>query len=494
MIPTLRPRLPSSRRRLPTAIAPRIQVGVLRSRLLPIAYDLETATLEGGASSNITIQARRTDNNSAPPVGSTLVVSTTAGTLSNLSGTSSGVSIPIAFGTGGVARATLTLPIVALTAQVQAQLENSFGQATVRIIEGAEEPPLFIESVSPNIGPPSGGTQVVIQGSGFDEPVRVTFGELPADVLSVRSGSITVRTPAITLPVGQVSTVAVSVQINVNELDEPQGADTLGNAFTYARDDQVELPSIISISPTSGPNEGGTQVTILGEGFGSPVQVFFGSGALIEATVLQSTSTRIVVRTPSATGPNAVNQNSIVGVRVTNSSTGASADFASAYQYGSPLGPFISTAGPTEGVYLGGTDVTIFGQGFEEPVAIEFGAHAQQVISVSGTEIGARSVPVEIMNCNRPTGPFSVVNIETNEVADSGISFTYIPIEPLISDLTPNSIEVDVVTRDTIPNGASVLISGLGFDNLGLPPRVIFGTDTVAFGAEVLAGSLRRSL
>ena len=432
----------------------------------------------GSALSSITIVATQNSNGAPAPVDSTALLTTTQGTLTNSSGTT-GNSIPVTFGAGGRATATLDLAGVAVGfIVIRAQIEASFGEARVQLAEGTIDP-LFIQSVSPNNGPPSGGTQVTIQGTGFDPPLRVSFGGNNAEILSSNSNRIVVRSPQVQLPVGSTSTVDVQVDINVNDLIDPPGSDSLPGAFTYARDGQTELPSIISLTPTSGPNEGGTEVTIFGENFASDVQVFFGTSALIEASVINTSPTRLTVLTPSATGPNAVNQNSIVNVRVVNSQSGASADMAAAYQYGGPGQPvmFISAAGPNEGVYLGGTIVTIFGQGFEEPVAVEFGGMGQQEISVSGTEIVARSNVAEITNCNRPSGSFRVVNIETGESAESTIPFTYRPIDPLISNISPRDIGEDGFGTFTL--------TGFGFDRSSIPPRVTFGADVVAAGVSV---------
>ena len=436
----------------------------------PDVIDLAAET--GVSSSAITVTATRNSDGAPAPRDSTALLSTTAGTLINGSGTT-GTSIPVTFQGGGRATATLDLAGVALgTVTVTAQLEGSSGQDFIQVAEGTVDP-LFIQSVTPNNGPPTGGTQVTIRGTGFDEPIRVTFGTSLADVVSVNSNRIVVTTPPIDLPAGQTQAVAVTVNINVNDPVDTPASDSVAGAFTYARANQTDLPTIVSLTPTSGPNEGGTEVTIFGENFADEVQVFFGTSALIEAPVLNTSPTRLVVRTPSATGPNAVNQNSIVNVRVTNTASGSSADLGGAFQYGGPNQPvmFISAAGPNEGIYLGGTIVTIFGQGFEEPVAVEFGGMGQQEISVTGTEIVARSNPVEIVNCNRPTGNFRVVNIETAEIAESTIPFTYRPVEPVIFDITPRD--------DT--GSSTFTISGAGFDQ----PRVIFGANVVASGVSV---------
>ncbi len=447
----------------------------------PNSFDA-TELAQSGFTSTISITAVRADNGQPVPQNSTAVLTTTAGALA--SGSSSGTSIPITFGSGGRAIATLTPPLQPGTVVVQAQLESSLGQATVQILETPLETPLFIQGVTPNSGPP-GGTRVRIEGSGFDAPVRVTFGGLNANVVSVSSNLIIADTPPVTLPVGDVLSVAISVSINVNEPEEPQATDVLSNAFTYAREGQTQVPLIVSVTPSSGPNEGGTQVTVLGENFADEVQVFFGTATLIEAPVLSVAPTRLLIETPSATGPNSSNRNAIVHVRVVNVDSGLSAQLNGAFQYGGPGGFIqITAAGPGEGTYLGGTIVEIFGTGFDEPVAVSYGGFGQQVISVTGTEIVSRSIgPIDIEGCSPVAGAFGVTNIETGETADSALSFTYEPVEPAIFSITPNEIGIDD-ERNVVPAGATATISGAGFD---FPLRVTFGTDAAA---SIVAGSV----
>lgn len=449
------------------------------STTFAITVALSPRSVEAGADTpvTVTVTARRTDNNQPVPRNSTALLSTTSGLLTNAAG-AAGATVTISFDVNGVAVATLTGP--AVTAIVRAQIEQSFGQATLRVTEAPEVAPLSILAVNPNFGPPSGGTQVRIEGTGFSLPTEVFIGGLPAPIQDVTGSVIRVLTPQIELASGENRTVAVTVNINVG--DEDAASDTLASGFTYTRNQTALIPKIISVTPTSGPNEGGTPVTIFGEAFGSEVQVFFGDASRIEARLLEVSSTRIRVETPPATGQNAANRNAVVSVRVVDLRSGFEARLASAFQFGSPdEGMFISTVAPTEGTYFGGTLVTIFGQGFEAPIAVEFGRTpplAQQPISVSGTEIVARSVPIEIVACARPTGPFRVVNIETNEVFTSALTYTYRPVEPEIGSVSPASTTADVDTGAIVfGSPTSTTITGAGFDRQSKPPIVTFGTE-----------------
>jgi hypothetical protein len=268
--------------------------------------------------------------------------------------------------------------------------------------------------------------------------------------------------------VGETLPVTVAVTINLNE--EGQATDALASAFIYARGG-VAQPQVFSVTPASGPNEGGTQVTINGEGFQAPVQVFFGDGTSagnftgIEASVQSVTSNRIVVISPAATGFGQDNQNETVDILVKNLNSGFATVAPLAFQYGTNV--IITAAGPGSGPYTGGTIVTIHGQGFDEPVAVSLGGVGQPVLSVTGTQIVFRTVGVNVSSCP-PNGEvtvtgLSVTNIESGDTADSNLGFTFLVPTPLITSVSP--------TSGPQGGGTAVTISGQGFE---APVRVRF--------------------
>ncbi len=422
----------------------------------------------------VTIVARRTDTNELMPRNSTAVLSTTSGLLTNGAGTASGTTVTVTFGLNGTATATLTGALE--DAIVRAQIEQSFGQATLRVSPTPEIEPFSLIQAVPNFGPPSGGTEVRIEGTGFSLPAEVVFGGIAVPVLDVTSNSIRVLSPTIELPSGENRTVGITVFVNVGE--ELAASGTLNNAFTYTRNSSPTIPKIISVTPTTGPNEGRTRVTIFGEAFGSEIQVYFGSAgngpgsSNVEATILDVTSNRIVVETPPATGQNSNVRNQVVDVRVRDLRSGFEATLPSAFQYGG-VTLMLTSIQPADGIYLGGTLVTIFGLGgFEAPVAVSFGGEDQQVVSVSGTEIVARSVPADI-TCAGQSGLVSVVNIETGE-SGSGLSYTYNAVQPRIDSIGPtNTAVVDVETGAVIGDPLRIF-SGEGFDRQSFIPEVRF--------------------
>ncbi len=438
-----------------------------------ISVVADPATLPAGSddASTITIQVRRRDNGQPPADGTTVVISTSLGDLGSLgSGITSGVLSLV----NGNAQTLLFPGVVAGTAVVQARLEGSIGQANVRI-EG--EATFFISFVQPSQGTPNGGDVVTIQGGGFAEPVRVTFDGVAAQVLSVTPTSIRVVTPASTetVPAGTTRPVNVVVTIHLNE--DNQQLDQLTSGFIYTPGGTTSQPTVNSVTPASGVNEGGTRVTITGSGFQPPVQVLFGLGLTpgtfsgVEATVESASTTQIVVRTPSATGFGQGNQNQLVNILVRNLSSGFTTISQGAFRYGA--GVVITSVSPDQVVFDSQATVTIFGQGFESPVTVNLAGIQAQVLNVSGSEIRVRAPIPVVTGCSDVTGPVQVINV------NSGASDTTNGGEgPPIADFRYRVPSL-VVTGVSPPSatGASggsvnVTVSGSGFE---APVRVLFG-------------------
>ncbi|HET9766506.1 MAG TPA: IPT/TIG domain-containing protein, partial [Thermoanaerobaculia bacterium] len=140
------------------------------------------------------------------------------------------------------------------------------------------------------------------------------------------------------------------------------------------------------------------------------------------------------------------------------------------FTYGSTIR--ITSLGPGQGPFSGGTIVTVFGSDFDEPVAVTLGGIAQAVLSVSGTEIRFVTTGLTgsaIPPCNgQTTVTLAVTNIEGGASASGG-SFTFTgPPNPLITGVAPAS---------GVP-GNNTTISGQNFEPpVGGSPRVrvLFG-------------------
>jgi hypothetical protein len=198
--------------------------------------------------------------------------------------------------------------------------------------------PGYITAVSPPFGQPSGGQIVTISGSQFTAPVRVWFDSKEAFVVSLTNEQIVVVTPPVDLGGAPALDVPITVYARAGTPNETR--TTAPVAF------RIELtilqPFFTTLAPSSGPVSGGTRVTIFGDGFQAPMQVFFGS---VEAQVISITFKQIVLITPQGTSDQPV-----VPIRILNVSSGLATTAENAFLYltrrraGPPHGSLPSTS------------------------------------------------------------------------------------------------------------------------------------------------------
>src|SRR5581483_2036330 len=223
------------------------------------------------------ITATVTQSGQNVPNGTAVQFTTNLGTF-----TDSGNAAVLKTTTNGVATATLTSG-AAGTATVTATVNNA--SKTITVTFSAQpvtpQPPSTtptITTVSPTTGLPTGGQQVVITGTNFIAPVRVLFDigtgtPKEAFVVSVSATQLVVLSPAVDLGTGQTQAADIIVITQAGSATEQRVVKSAG--FTYQA--AVLTPAIRALSPTSGPVSGGTRVTIIGDAFQAPVQVFFGA-------------------------------------------------------------------------------------------------------------------------------------------------------------------------------------------------------------------------
>ncbi len=398
------------------------------------------------------ITATVTQNNQNVPNGTAVQFSTNLGIFTDTAATTT-----LKTTTNGVATATLTSASSG-TATVTAVVNNVSKSITVAFSTQptTPQPPSTtptITAVTPSTGRAAGGEQVKITGTNFRDPIRVVFtcegdvtshdpsacsGQPPKEafVVSVSLTEVNVLTPKFDV----VSTQAVTASITViTQAGSPtEQPVTKAAAFTFAG---VALtPSIRAISPTSGPVGGGTRVTIIGDAFQAPVQVFFG---LAEAQVISVNFSQIVALSPRASDTAPGGSGVVTGpvdVKVLNINSGKSFTLPGGFRFLPKMQ--ITTAGPTEGPFTGGTRLKIDGTGFDQPLSVVVGTPgvAAQVISVSGTEIVAITSPITLTSCADVSGPMVVTNTDNGDTA-TGPIFTYRVPKPIITAISnPNSL------------------------------------------------------
>ena len=190
---------------------------------------------------------------------------------------------------------------------------------------------VFITSLSSTGGASAGNDTVTINGGHFGANIattRVTFCGRPAQITLQTDEQITVSTPASPAAL-EVCDVVITHDLGLCS----QQSATSPQQFTYRL---VLTPVIYSISPTTGPNDTSTRVTIFGTGFQFPMQVFLTGtpcGGLVEAQVSDIALTTIVFKTPVADGPNACLKDALAGIQITNPSTNKTAISPTPFRY-----------------------------------------------------------------------------------------------------------------------------------------------------------------
>lgn len=214
-------------------------------------------------------------------------------------------------------------------------------------------------------------------------------------------------------------------------------------------------PTIASLSPAHGPQQGGTVVTISGANFSETSAVHFGASPASSFTV--TTPTTIEAVAPAGTGT--------VDVTVTTPVSTSAPIAADRYTY--VASPTVTKVKANKGPAAGGTAVTITGTDLSGASAVSFGATpAASYEAISPTTIQAVSPP-------GTAGPVDVtVTTESGTSAPSAKGvFKY--EAPTIAGFSPAS--------GPAAGGTSVTVSGSGF-------AVGAGTTTFKFGKELASG------
>lgn len=323
----------------------------------------------------------------------------------------------------------------------------------------AGEPEIL--GISPNKGSARGGDTVVIYGRYFLDPVQVRFsmgGLAVVKAVSADRTQITITVPAASIqPIGQdsFSDVTVTTQTGTGR----DKSATLPNGYLFLADEPT--PQLFALSPNSGPVDGGTRVTITGQGFQYPVQVFFGDH---QAQVLTNNFFQVVCVSPSIT-PTQPGTPTTVDVTVLNAATGKRSG-ALPFRFGEAM--FLSAVDPNHGPADEETHVTIYGQGFVGPVEVVTVAGPERIQAsvdhVSGTEILAtiKPLPGDRRSCGIITAGIEVTNLNSNLKA-GGLSFYYESPTPLITsvEITADTKTGNDNTVEQVYHGAACLTGPL---------------------------------
>ena len=200
--------------------------------------------------------------------------------------------------------------------------------------------PIVTGVSSPAWGSSLGGNLVTITGSNFNGATGVSFGDTAAPSFTpISNTEITARAPP-----GSADMVDITVT-------NPGGESETSDADLY-----VYGPTVATVSPVSGPTEGGNTVTITGGGFTGATNVTFGTTPAISFTV--NNDTRISTEVPHSSVA--------VPVDITVSSSGIISETSTAdrYTYTAPVTPqptreIGTIITPVPGTILASTTVSV---------------------------------------------------------------------------------------------------------------------------------------
>jgi hypothetical protein len=213
-----------------------------------------------------------------------------------------------------------------------------------------------VAEVVPDSGPATGGTPITVRGTGFSKDARILVGgRIAMNTRFLDPGTLLAITPPGTAGPRDVLVTGST------------GQAAMRRAFTYMAvpegpDCDPPVVRLDSISPGSGPLDGGTPITLRGKGFDQIRQVFVGSLPARIVAGPSSTSVR-VINAPGSPGLHDVTAITERGCRIV---------LKDAFVYGA-RDPDLVAVVPATGAIAGGTLVSIAGSGFSREVTVRFG-------------------------------------------------------------------------------------------------------------------------
>lgn len=291
---------------------------------------------------------------------------------------------------------------------------------------------ITVTGVTPGSGPSYGGTEVTVSGSCFTGATGVTIGGVlvpAAEFVSHSDSEIVFVTPA--------NDVGV-VDVTVHGAAECAGDETVPDGFEYL---DVDAPVITDLTPDSGPESGGTVVTITGEGFTDATGVLFGE--TLAASFVVDSDSQITVTTP-AHAPGVVD---VYVLHLAGASEPGEFTFT----------PLIDVADidPGFGPEDGGTEVTITGVCFTDATGVTIGG-----VTVPASEFSTHTGTVIVFET--PAHAPGVVDVTIHGTAECGGDATVTDGFEYISDDAP---VLASLSPDNGPEsgGTTVVITGSGF-------------------------------
>lgn len=356
------------------------------------------------------------------------------GTLVTITGTNFTPSATVKFGTANATSVTynsatsLTVTSPAGTGTVDIRVTTTGGTSAASSADQFTYQAVpAVTHLSVSTGPAAGGTSVTITGANFTPSATVKFGTVSATSVTYNSAtSLTAVSPAGTGIVNVTVTTAVGTSTMVP-----------ADQFTYQATPLV--PTVISLSLSSGSADGGTRVTIVGTNFTPSATVKF--GAVDATSVTYNSANSLTVVSPSGTGT----------VDVTVTTAGGTSATSSADQFTYENVPTLTHLSVTTGPAAGGTSVTITGTNFTSSATVKFGtANATSVTYNSSTSLTV-------------TSPSGIGIVDVTVTTTAGTS-AVVPADQFTYQSTPApSVTHLSVSSGALSGGTTVTVTGTNF-------------------------------
>ena len=338
------------------------------------------------------------------------------------------------------------------------------------VLVEAEKRDLKILSSTPAAGPLAGGTIVVLTGEGFRSDMTVKFGELAGTQVAVGGDELAV----VTTPAATASGAVDIVVTRAAEDDTAAQTQTVSGGFFYEPLDAAL--AVFEVVPDTGLAVGGYEVTVLGTGFTTGANVYFGT-AVATATRVIDSRTIVAQVPPSATIGK-------VDVRVANPDA-SDKTLADGFEFKpNDEATKVAVLGvrPGHGPLAGGNFITIEGRGFVAGATVKLGGIAATDVDVLGPEAIIATAPAG----NGP-GP---VDVRVDVPAQGDLPPTGILEEGYRYDsdeVAALSVLAIIPAEGPLTGGNQVAIQGTGFS---ADVRVFLGgqacTDVRVLGSEGL--------
>ena len=212
-------------------------------------------------------------------------------------------------------------------------------------------------------------------------------------------------------------------------------ATSSSDKFTY-----IGIPTIISVSPTTGPVDGGTNVIITGTNFTGlgATTLFFGTNSFPATNVVVFSATQINATTPL---------HPLGAVNVNLTTPGGNVIKTGGYTY--VAAPVFTSITPNTGGTTGNTAVTIIGTNLVGTTTVYFGTSATPATLVSvinATAVSATS-PVHA------AGAVNIIVLSPNGTATGVNAFTY-SVPSVSITLNPTTINMPLAAGSTATNSS----------------------------------------